>query len=110
MCRAIKVLCVATDGTPLSDLKRAAVGASWELMPGTTSPEEARDQIEEDRPHVLVVWGPDEGLVRAAKERIPGLRTVSSDPGAGADSVVKSLDEIRNAILDLPRPGGPVGP
>lgn len=110
MCRAIKVLPVATDGTPLSELMHAAVGVAWELMPGATSSEEALKKIIEDRPHVLVVWGPDEGLVRAAKERIPGLRTISSDPDSGADSIVNSLEEIREAILGLPRPGGPVGP
>jgi len=63
MCRALKVLCVAEDAGALAALKRAAVGAEWELAVGATSEEEALAQIGAERPHVLVVFGSFQGLV-----------------------------------------------
>jgi hypothetical protein len=46
MCRAVKVLCVATDDAALRALKRASVGAGWELAPGATDLRSALDQID----------------------------------------------------------------
>jgi len=109
LCRAVKVLCVAADEASLADLKRAAVGADWELTSGATSEEGALAQLE-DRPHVMVVWGLFPDLMQAARQLRPALRIVGSVGVIGADSVVESLDEVRGAIAGLPRPGGPVGP
>ena len=41
MCRALKVLCVASDAEALAALNRASVSADWELAPGETSEAEA---------------------------------------------------------------------
>jgi hypothetical protein len=107
MCRALKVLCVATDTHALASLKRAAVAAEWELARGATSEAEALEQLELERPHVLVAFGPFERLITAARERAPALRVISDRDVAGAD-VVASLEDVRGAVLGRPRPGGPV--
>ena len=58
MCRALKVLCVAPDDGSLTALKSATVSAEWELAPGATDLRGALDQIDAERPHVLVAFGP----------------------------------------------------
>ncbi len=108
MCRALKVLCVATDRETLGALKRAAVSAQWELAPGAVDEESALAQLAEGRPHVMVVAGEFRELVRRARERIPSLRIVADRDLPGADVVAASLEEVRGCILGLPRPGGPV--
>jgi hypothetical protein len=108
VCRALKVLCVARDVDALATLKRAVVGAEWELAPGATSEGEALRQLELERPHVLVVFGPFESLVGTARQRAPALRVVSDRDLPGADVVAASLGEVRRAVLGRPRPGGPV--
>jgi DNA-binding NarL/FixJ family response regulator len=108
MCRAVKVLCAAADPERLSELKRAAVAAEWELVGGAASLDELVTQLEERRPDVLVLdagLGP-ESVVRA-RAALPSVRVVAIGPLAGADDVA-SLDVVRTAILGLPRPGGPV--
>jgi hypothetical protein len=108
MCRALKVLCVATDPDALTALKRAAVSADWELVPGATSEEQALVQFEQDRPHVLVVFGPYEALIAAVRDRAPAIRVVCDRDLPGADVVATSLEEVRDAVKGRARPGGPV--
>lgn len=110
MCRALSVLCAAIDPATLSELKRAAVATEWELAGGATSLDELSAQVTDLGPDIVVLdaaLGPD--AVARAKEAKPGVRVVcvgSSLPGA--DDHAASLDEVRAAILGLPRPGGPV--
>jgi hypothetical protein len=108
MCRALKVLCVAEDGPALAALKRAAVSADWELAPGATNGSDALRQLDEERPHVLVVFGPFEGFIRAAIEAYPSLRVVADRVLPGSSVVVGSLEDVRDAVSGRPRPGGPV--
>jgi hypothetical protein len=108
MCRAVKVLCVASDEASLAALKRAAVGADWELAPGATDLRSALDQIDVERPHALVVFGPFRELVALVAERFPGMRIVTDRDTPGASAVAGSTDQIRDLLTRLPRPGGPV--
>jgi hypothetical protein len=108
MCRAVKVLCVATDDAALAALKRASVGAGWELLPGATDLRSALDQIDVERPHALVVFGPFDELVAMAAERFPGIRIVTDRDAPGASAVAGSPDDVRDLLAELPRPGGPV--
>jgi hypothetical protein len=108
MCRALKVLCVAEDGPALASLKRAAVSADWELAPGATNGSDALRQLHEERPHVVVVFGPFEGFTRVALEAYPSLRVVADRELVGASVVVGSLEDVRDAVTGRPRPGGPV--
>ncbi|MFB3737988.1 MAG: hypothetical protein ACE14W_03355 [Candidatus Velamenicoccus archaeovorus] len=110
MCRALKVLCVAPDREALSELKRAAVSADWELAAGAVSQEEALAQLDAERPHVVVVVGPGaETVVAAIRQRRPYVRIVADRDLPGATVVAASLAEVRGAVKGLPRPGGPVG-
>ncbi len=102
------VLCVASDRQALTDMKRAAVSAEWELAPGATTESDALTQLETERPHVLVVFGEFEDLVSWARETRPFLRIVCDRDVPGATVVVGSPEEIRDAVKGLPRPGGPV--
>jgi hypothetical protein len=104
MCRALKVLCVAEGRERLAELKRATVSAAWELAPGAASEEEALVQLDEARPHVVVVFGPFPRL--AAEARARGVRVVADRELPGA-AVARSLEEVRGLVLGT-RPGGPV--
>jgi len=108
MCRAMKVLCVATDPASLTELKKAAVSAGWELAPGATDEAGAIGQIDAERPHVLVAFGPYQRLVALVSERFPGMRVIADRDAPGATEVATSLDEVRGLIKGSPRPGGPV--
>ena len=108
MCRALIVLCVAEDEASLRALKSATVSAGWELAGGATEMRQALDQIDVERPHVLVVFGPYEDLVRVVRERFPAMRIVTDRDAPGATAVAASLDEVRGLVIELPRPGGPV--
>ena len=108
MCRALKVLCVASDRHGLMDLKRATVSAEWELAPGATAEVDALTQLEAERPDVLVVFGEFEGLVSRVREGRASLPIVCDRDLPGATSVVGRLEEIRDAVRALPRSGGPV--
>jgi hypothetical protein len=109
MCRALKVLCVAGDAEALSALKRAAVSAAWELAPGATDLRGALDQLDLERPHVLVAFGEFGDLIALAHERFPGMRIVADRDAPGATVVATSLQEVRGLVKGGPRPGGPVG-
>ncbi|MGZ6545738.1 MAG: hypothetical protein ACXVEI_10535 [Actinomycetota bacterium] len=108
MCRAMKVLCVATDPASLLELKKAAVSGGWELAPGATDEDGAIGQIDAERPHVLVAFGPYERLIALVGERFPGMRVIADRDAPGATEVATSLDEVRGLIKGSPRPGGPV--
>ncbi len=104
----MKVVCVAVDPEALDRLKRAAVGAVWELTPGATDRGEALSQVEEEKAHVLVIGGEFDDLAGEAKTLRATLRVVADRPAPGVDAVFDSLDEVRDAISGLPKPGGPV--
>ncbi len=108
MCRALKVLCVAEDAALLAALKRAAVSAGWELTPGAASEGEALRQLHEERPLVVVVFGAFEAFVGTALDAYPNLRVVADRDLPGASAVVGSLEDVRDAVVSRPRPGGPV--
>jgi len=108
VCRALVVLCVAPDGDTLAALKRATVSAEWELAPGATDLRAALDQIDVERPHVLVTVGAWDELIALVRERFPGIRIVADRDAPGATAVATSLEEVRPLVTGLPRPGGPV--
>jgi hypothetical protein len=108
MCRALKVLCVASDAEALAALKRATVSAEWELAPGATTEADALQQLREERPHLVVAFGDLGHFVAKAREAFPSLRIVTDRDLPGATAVATSLDEVRGALKELPRPGGPV--
>jgi hypothetical protein len=108
MCRAVKVLCVATDRAALTALKQAATSAEWELAAGAIGEDEAMAQIDAERPHVLVAFGPYERLVARVRERLPGMRVVADRDLPGASAVATSLEEVRGLVGQTPRPGGPI--
>ena len=107
MCRAKKILCVAEDAHRLRALERACVTAEWELCPGATEPGAALEQMDAERPHHLVVFGPFEDLIALAHERFPGMRIVSDRDAPGAESAT-SMSDVRAILQAMPRPGGPV--
>ena len=109
MCTALRVLCVAEDPGTLAELKRAAVSAEWELAPGATNEDDALRQLLEENVHVVVVFGPFEGLVRRALGSMPTLRVVSDRPLPGASAVVASLDAVRSAVVGVPGLGADQG-
>jgi hypothetical protein len=108
MCRALKVLCVASDRQGLMDLKRAAVSAEWELAPGAITEDDAVAQLEAERPDVMVVFGDFETLLSLVREGRPSMRIVCDRRLPGATVVVERPEEIRDAVRTLPRPAGPV--
>ncbi|MGZ5212870.1 MAG: hypothetical protein ACXWEG_10435 [Actinomycetota bacterium] len=108
MCRALKVLCVASDRESLMRLKNAAVSAEWELAPGATNEADAIGQIDAERPHILIAFGPYERLVALVGERFPGMRVIADRDTPGATDVATSLGEVRGLVEGSPRPGGPV--
>ena len=109
MCRAVKVLCVAPDRAQLVSLKQEVVAAEWELSPGATDLRGALDQLDMERPHMLVAFGPFEELVALAADRFPGMRIVTDRAMPGAGVVVGTGSEARAALREQPHPGGPVG-
>ena len=109
MCRALIVLCVAEDANALAELKKATVSAEWELAQGAFELRSALDQVDAERPHVLVAFGDQAELVGLVRERFEAMRIVTDRDTPGATVVATSLDEVRGLVKDLPRPGGPVG-
>jgi hypothetical protein len=109
VCRSVKVLCVAPDDEALRALKQAVVAADWELCAGATDTASALDQIDVERPHALVVFGPFEDLVALVAERFPGMRIVTDRATAAPTAVVVgAMSEARAALRAQPRPGGPI--
>ena len=73
-----------------------------------TNETDAVGQIDAERPHVLVAFGPFERLVALVGQRFPGMRVIADRDAPGATMVATSLDEVRGLIKGSPRPGGPV--
>ena len=111
MCRALQVVCVAAGEPSLRTLKRAALASDWELTPGATDDDAALAQIGARRAHVLVAWGAFGDLVREARVRFPALRIVAvgRTPIPEADVNLTSITGVRDAVIGIPPPGGPVG-
>ena len=107
MCRAVTVLCVASDQDRLQELKQATVAAAWELCPGATDLREALDQVDRYRPHAMVVAGPFEEFVALVADRFPGMRIVADHAMPGATEVVAEMSDVRAALRMQRRPGGP---
>lgn len=109
MCRGLRVLCAADGRERLAAVKRAAVGASWEVEGGAASLEELVEQLDGARPDVVVLdagLGPEAAaIVRRVR---PSARVVGFGHVPGADAHGDSAEELRAAILGLPKPGGPV--
>jgi hypothetical protein len=102
------VLCVAPDEDALLRLRRASVGAGWELVAGATDLRGALDQLDVERPDALVVFGPFDDLVALAAERFPGMRIIADRDAPGATVVAASMEDVRELLAQQPRPGGPV--
>jgi AmiR/NasT family two-component response regulator len=109
MCRSLRVLCAAADPERVEELRRAAVGAHWELVGGAASLKALEDQVAEWQPDVVVV---DAALGEAALTVVrrirPSIRIVALGTMSGADAEAAWHEDVRAAILGLPRPGGPV--
>jgi hypothetical protein len=107
MCRALKVLCAAASRERLAEMKRATVSVHWELVGGALSIDELTEQVALHSPDVVVV---DHTLGTPALDAVlatrPSVRLVSVGGVSGADS--GSLEGVREAILGVQRPGGPV--
>jgi hypothetical protein len=101
-------MCVAEDAERLAELKAAAVAAEWELCRGATDLRDALDQIDVDRPQVLVAFGPFEDLVALVRDRFPGMRIVTDRDVPGATDVAPGTEDLRAVLRAQPRPGGPV--
>jgi hypothetical protein len=108
MCRAVKVLCVASDEVSLGALRRATVASEWELTPGATTETDALGVIDTERPHALVAFGDFGRLVGLVRDRFPAMRIVTDRADPGASAVVHTPEEVRETLRALARPGGPV--
>jgi hypothetical protein len=109
MCRALKVLCAALTADRLAELKRATVSVHWELVGGATSLSELLLQVQAERPDVVVVHsGLGAEAVTAVRRLDQGVRIVGVGGLPGADETADSVHRVREAILGLPSPGGPV--
>jgi DNA-binding NarL/FixJ family response regulator len=110
VCRALKVLCAAADRERLSGLKRATVSVEYELAGGATDGRELLAQVEALEPDAVVVdAGLGIGAVEALRASYPSLRIVLVGAEAeAADDWVERDEDVRAAVLGIPRPGGPV--
>jgi hypothetical protein len=108
VCRAVKVLCVATDDEGLGALRRATTAAEWELTPGATNETDALGLIDAERPHAIVVFGSYETLVSLVRDRFPAMRIVTDRDAPGTSAVASSRDDVREILRSFARPGGPI--
>ena len=108
MCRAVRVLCVATDADELLALRQATTAAEWELTPGATDETAALGVIDAERPHAMVVFGSYETLVSLVRDRFPAMRIVTDRDAPGTSAVAPSREHVREILRSLARPGGPV--
>jgi hypothetical protein len=108
MCRAFKVLCVASDEASLRALRRAVVAADWELTAGATNETDALGLIDQERPQAMVAFGDHARLVALTRERFPAMRIVTDRPTVGATLVASSADDVRELLRASGRPRGPV--
>lgn len=108
VCRAVKVLCVATDDDALQALRQLATAAEWELTPGATNETDALALIDSERPHSMVAFGGFERLVSLVRDRFPAMRIVTDRDTPGTNAVAASRDDVRELLRSLGRPGGPI--
>ena len=108
VCRAVKVLCVATDDEAVAALRRAATAAEWELTSGATNETDALGLIDAERPHAMVAFGSYEDLVSLVRDRFPAMRIVTDRDTPGTSAVASSRDDVRSLLRSLARPGGPI--
>jgi hypothetical protein len=108
LCRAVKVLCLATDDGALEALRRATTAVEWELTPGATNEADALALIDAERPHAMVAFGSYEELVTLVRERFPAMRIVTDRDTPGTSAVASSCDDVRDLLRSLARPGGPI--
>jgi chemotaxis response regulator CheB len=110
VCRSLRVLCAADGPEALARLKRATVSASWELVGGAAAVDQLAEQAADVQPDVMVIAGLPAEAILAARSAAPRARllAVADEPADGADQTVGSLEEVKAAVLGLPRPGGPV--
>ena len=108
MCRAVKVLCVATDDDALRALRRLTTAAEWELTPGATDETDALGLIDAERPHAMVVFGDFVRLVSLVRDRFPAMRIVTDRDTPGTNAVAASREDVREVLRSLGRPGGPI--
>jgi DNA-binding NarL/FixJ family response regulator len=109
MCRALKVLCAAPDPDRLLELKRAAASVHWELVRGALDMEELVKQIDQLRPDVVVIdaaLGADAAL--RVRDRMPNARILSVGGSLDGETAAADPGTVREAILGLPPPAGPV--
>jgi hypothetical protein len=108
VCRAVKVLCVATDDEALEALRRATSAAEWELTTGATNETDALGLIDAERPHAMVAFGSYGELVALVRDRFPAMRIVTDRDTPGTSAVASSRGDVRGLLRSLARPGGPV--
>ena len=108
MCRAVKVLCVATDDDALHALRQVTTAAEWELIPGATNETDALGLIDSERPHAMVAFGDFERLVSLVRDRFPAIRIVTDRDTPGTNAVAASREDVRDVLRSLGRPGGPI--
>ena len=109
MCRALQVLCGASNADALMALKRAVVSKEYELTGGATDPTELLREIEERRPDAVVLDVSMAAAAEAVRAEHPSLRlVVVGAESEAADAWVRDPADARAAVLNLPRPGGPV--
>jgi hypothetical protein len=109
VCRALKVLCAAVTPDRLAELKRATLSVHWELAEGATSLSDLLLQVEAERPDVIVIHrGMGQEAVAAVRRLDQSVRIVGVGELSGADEIAQSLEDVRETIMGLPRPGGPV--
>jgi len=108
MCRAVRVLCVASDEEALRALRAATVAAEWELTPGATNETDALGLIDAERPHAVVAFGDYGRLVALARERFPAMRIVTDRDLPGTSGVASAAGEVRDLLRSLGRPSGPI--
>ena len=108
VCRAVKVLCVATDDEALEALRRGTSAAEWELTPGATNETDALGLIDAERPHAMVAFGSYGELVALVRDRFPAMRIVTDRDLPGTSAVASSRDDVRALLHSLARPGGPI--
>ena len=108
MCRALKVLCVATDDGALQALRLATTAPEWELTPGATDETGALGLIDSERPHTMVAFGDFGRLVSLVRDRFPAIRIVTDRDTPGTNAVAASRDDVRELLRSLGHPGGPI--
>jgi hypothetical protein len=108
VCRAAKVLCVATDDEALEALRRASSTAEWELTPGATNETDALGLIDAERPHAMVAFGSYGNLVALVRGRFPAMRIVTDRDTPGTSAVASSLGDVPALLRSLARTGGPI--